>query len=71
MPNTKLIDRFLEGELSAAEILKFNNRLKSDPEFKKEVDVQCTIIAVISDKKLINFHAKMKNIIKMNKSKIK
>ncbi len=58
----ELIERYLTGQLSAEELTKLEYRMKSDPEFAREVDKHRAVSSIIRDGMLLEIREKVKAI---------
>jgi tetratricopeptide (TPR) repeat protein len=63
------IERYLDGELSAAELTAFETRLRDDPAFAFAVEQQQEIIHAISDQEVDELEAKLQIIFQENRTK--
>ncbi len=69
---TKTIEQFINGELSGKELIDFETRLKSDPKFRAEYELQIEVDDAISQKDIMELRNQLSVILnKQNKPQTK
>lgn len=67
----KLIEQYLDGELSPEDITKVENLIKIDAEFAREFYLRKDLNDVLSNKKLVKLYQKLQRIMRSMKKKKK
>jgi tetratricopeptide (TPR) repeat protein len=59
---TKIIDRYLDGDLNGSELKTFEKELDSNPELKEELKLQRDVNKALREKEILDFRAQLKII---------